>query len=156
MDLSDPYLRSLLLQRFARHNTAGRIDFLDAPKSLADHLALYSRIDIALDPSPYQGTTTTCEALWMGVPVLTQAGRTHAGRVGVSLLTNIGAPELIAKDDDDFVRRAVELANAPDRLATYRATLRAQMAASPLLDRVAFCRRMESAFRHMWHTYCAQ
>jgi len=153
-DLSDPYLRSLLLQRFAKSNTQDRIDFLDAPASLADHLALYSKIDIALDPMPYQGTTTTCEALWMGVPVLTHAGRTHAARVGVSLLTNVGASELIATSDDDFVARAVALANAPDRLAQYRATLRTKMAASPLLDRPAFCRRMEGSFRSMWREYC--
>lgn len=131
-----------------------RLTFLAATKTLAEHLALYSRMDVALDALPYHGTTTTCEALWMGVPVVTLAGNTHAGRVGVSLLTNVGVPELIAANEDDYVRLASELARDPARLGTYRGTLRAKMAASPLCHPEAFAKRWWDALREMWRRAC--
>lgn len=133
---------------------AERLTFMTATPSLADHLALYARMDVALDAFPYHGTTTTCEALWMGVPVVSLAGNTHAGRVGVSLLTNAGAPELIAATEDDYIRLAIELVNNPARLAEYRRTLRDKLAASPLRDAPAFAARFGDALRSMWHTYC--
>ncbi len=108
------------------HPHCSRIRLLQPSGTVADHIAQYSQLDIALDPAPYNGTTTTCEALWMGVPVVTLAGNRHAGRVGVSLLTNIGVPELIAKDETDYIRIATTLAQDPARLAAYRATLRPQ------------------------------
>jgi protein O-GlcNAc transferase len=153
-DLVEPDVRNLLLERFAAHGVADRVSFLDPPASLAAHLALYENIDVALDPLPYHGTTTTCEALWMGVPVVTMPTAMHAGRVGVSLLTNIGAPELIARDEEDYVRLAAELASDHARLDHYRANLRAMMQASPLLDRPGFARRMEEGLRHMWRSWC--
>lgn len=131
-----------------------RLTFMTATPSLADHLALYSRMDVALDAFPYHGTTTTCEALWMGVPVVSLAGNTHAGRVGVSLLTNAGAPELIAATEDDYVRLAIALVNDPARLAEYRRTLRDKLAASPLRDAPAFAARFGAALRDMWRSHC--
>ncbi len=132
----------------------GRLTFMTATPSLADHLALYARMDVALDAFPYHGTTTTCEALWMGVPVVSLAGNTHAGRVGVSLLTNAGAPELIAPTEDDYIRLAVDLVNNPARLAEYRHTLRDKLAASPLRDAPAFAARFGATLREMWQTHC--
>lgn len=132
-----------------------RLAFLAATKTLAEHLALYSRVDVALDAFPYHGTTTTCEALWMGVPVVTLAGSTHAGRVGVSLLTSVGVPELIAPGEDEYVRLASELARDEIRLAHYRATLREKMSASPLCDPEAFAQRWWDALREMWRRACA-
>lgn len=89
----------------------------------------------------------------MGVPVVTLAGRTHVSRVGVSLLTNVGLPELVAESEDEYVRIAVELAANSERLANYRANLRDRMRESQLLDASAFAREIEGAFRQMWRSW---
>lgn len=120
-----------------------------------DHLRLYGEIDVALDTFPYNGTTTTCEALWMGVPVITLAGGLHAGRVGVSLLSQVGLEEFIAGDMDEYVRIAVSLASDPTRLAALRQGLREQMRASTLCDAAGFTRDLEASFREMWYRWCA-
>jgi predicted O-linked N-acetylglucosamine transferase (SPINDLY family) len=122
--------------------------------SIAAHLALYHRVDIALDPFPYNGTTTTCEALWMGVPVVTLRGDRHAGRVGASLLSQIGLTDLIANSVEEYVEIALALAGNPGRLDDLRGALRPRIAASPLCDRRAFARKMEGAFRTMWEAWC--
>jgi predicted O-linked N-acetylglucosamine transferase (SPINDLY family) len=122
--------------------------------SSATHLALYDRIDIALDPFPYNGTTTTCEALWMGVPVMTLRGDRHAGRVGASLLSQIGLPDLIANSVEEYVEIAVALVGNPNRLHDLRRSLRPRIAASPLCDGRAFARKIEAAFRTMWQHWC--
>jgi len=111
-----------------------RIELLRETASIADHLALYARIDVALDPFPYNGTTTSVEALWMGVPLVTLAGDRHAGRVGASLLTAIGHPEWIARSEADYVRLAAELAADQRRRQDLRTGLREQMLGSPLMD----------------------
>jgi predicted O-linked N-acetylglucosamine transferase (SPINDLY family) len=131
-----------------------RLDIRGPEDSHESHLALYREMDIALDTFPYHGTTTTCEALWMGVPVVTLAGRTHVSRVGVSLLTNVGLPELIAESEDDYVRMAVELARDVERLVSYRSNLRDGMLGSQLLDAPSFAREIEGAFRQMWTSWC--
>lgn len=114
------------------------------------HLAFYGNIDIALDPFPYHGTTTTCEALWMGIPVITLAGQTHVSRVGVSLLTTVGLPELIASTPQEYVDKAVALASDLPTLSQLRANLRQQVAASPLCDAVAHTQAMEATYRQFW------
>jgi predicted O-linked N-acetylglucosamine transferase (SPINDLY family) len=119
-----------------------------------DHLALYSQIDIALDTFPYNGTTTTCEALWMGVPVIALAGNRHAGLVGASLLTQIGLSDLLAQAPGDYVNLAVQLAGNPDKLAALRASLRERMTNSPLCDARTFVRHIEEAYREMWRRWC--
>src|SRR5208282_4159051 len=106
------------------------------------HLALYNRVDIALDPFPYHGTTTTCEALWMGVPVITLAGQSHVSRVGVSLLSNVGLPELIAQTPEQYVSIARELAADLPGLGRLRRELRAMMRASILMDAPRFAAAM--------------
>ena len=121
--------------------------------SPADHWAAFSRIDIALDSYPYHGTTTTCEAIWMGVPVITRAGNCHVSRVGVSLLSNIGAPEWIAQSDGDYLRIAVELANDLPRLAELGSTLRPRIESSPLMDARGFARDIEDAYRAVWRRW---
>ena len=134
----------------------GRVEFMGKVPTLAEHLGSYGRVDIALDTYPYHGTTTTCEALWMGVPVVTLAGRTHASRVGVSLLTNAGLPELIANTAEQYVEIAAKLAGNTARLAELRANLRGRMASSPLMDAPHFARNVEQAYRQMWRAWCAK
>jgi protein O-GlcNAc transferase len=122
----------------------------------ADHLARYGHVDIALDTYPYHGTTTTCEALWMGVPVVSLAGDGHVSRAGVSLLTNVGLPELVAQSSEEFVRVATELAGDLPRLAELRATLRERMRNSPLMDARRFARDVEEAYRTVWREWCEE
>jgi len=133
---------------------ADRLD-LRSWVAAADHLSLYNQIDIGLDAFPYNGTTTTCEALIMGVPVVTFAGRSHVARVGVSLLSNLGLPDLVGQTTGQFVQIAVDLANDIPRLQQLRSTLRQRMEKSPLMDAPRFARHVESAYRQMWHTWCA-
>jgi predicted O-linked N-acetylglucosamine transferase (SPINDLY family) len=135
-------------------SAAERLEILPTFPAMAEHLKTYGRVDVALDPSPYNGTTTTCEALWMGVPVVTLSGPTHASRVGASLLNNVGLGELIASNPDEFLRIAVELAADRRRLAQLRAGLRERMARSPLTDERGVTRDIESAYRAMWKEWC--
>ena len=118
------------------------------------HLALYHTIDLAFDTFPYHGTTTTCEALWMGVPVVTMTGRDHRTRVGTSLLTAVGHPEWCARDGDDFVRIATALALDPARLAVVRRSLRSELEASPLLDHAGQAAKLGAALRGCWAAWC--
>ena len=127
-----------------------RIDLVGWAPTLGSHLDHYLRADIALDSLPYNGTTTTCEALWMGVPVVAVRGSTHAGRVGVSLLSAVGVPELLAPDADAYVKLAIDLAHDRARIASYRASLRQRVAASPLCDGPAMARAFERACERMW------
>jgi protein O-GlcNAc transferase len=120
-----------------------------------EFLELYQRIDLALDPFPYNGMATTCDALWMGAPVLTLPGEMAISRAGWSLLSCIGLGELAASSEEDYVRIAVELAGDLARLAELRSTLRARMSASPLMDAPRFARNVEAAYRFMWERWCA-
>jgi protein O-GlcNAc transferase len=119
-----------------------------------EYLRLYQRIDIGLDPFPYNGMTTTCDALWMGVPVLTLPGQMPASKAGLSLLSSVGLGEWAATSEEDHVQMAVELAGNLRRLAELRATLRARMRASPLMDAPRFARNVEAAYRKMWQAWC--
>jgi predicted O-linked N-acetylglucosamine transferase (SPINDLY family) len=132
-----------------------RLELTDGVKSMAEHLACYGRVDIALDTHPYNGTTTTCEALWMGVPVVTLAGQTHASRVGVSLLSQVGLEAFIATTPADYVDIASRLAADPDQLLRLRAELRHRMAASSLCNGIEHARQVEQAYRALWHKWCA-
>ncbi len=132
-----------------------RLDVHEYEPSHEVHLALYEQMDIALDTFPYHGTTTTCEALWMGVPVVTLAGQTHVARVGVSILSNIGLPELAARSQDEYVRIASDLARDLPRISNLRSTLRQRMEQSPLMDAPRFARNIEAACRQMWKKWCA-
>jgi predicted O-linked N-acetylglucosamine transferase (SPINDLY family) len=121
---------------------------------LADHLATYARVDIALDTFPYHGTTTTCEALWMGVPVITLKGEHHMSRVGASLLAAVGHPEWIARDAAEFARIAAQLAGDRAKLVRLRGELRTAMKASALLDHARQAERFGMALRECWTARC--
>ncbi|WP_448205819.1 O-linked N-acetylglucosamine transferase, SPINDLY family protein [Azospirillum sp. sgz302134] len=149
---TDPPTRARYARHFADRGIApARIDLLPPLPEADDHLLAYGRIDIALDPFPYNGTTTTCEALWMGVPVVTLAGRHHVSRVGASLLTQCGLPDLVAADEAGYVEAAVALARDPQRLAALRRGLRGMLERSPLLDHRGFAEAVEEAYRGLWH-----
>jgi predicted O-linked N-acetylglucosamine transferase (SPINDLY family) len=124
--------------------------------ALSKYFRTYNHVDIALDTFPYAGGTTTCDALWMGVPVVTLAGRTAIGRAGVSILSNAGLPELIAQSPEEYIRIATDLASDLPRLAALRSTLRQRLLTSPLMDAKGFARDIEAAYRSMWRTWCQQ
>lgn len=132
-----------------------RITLLGFEKERSHHLAIYNRVDIALDTFPYHGTTTTCEAMYMGVPVITLAGETHASRVGASLMNAVGLPELVADSPEAFVRIAERLAADREALENMRQGLRQRMADSTLMDGAGLARAMEAAYREMWRKACA-
>jgi len=143
--------RRSLLQQFAdRGIGAERLELAAPVESLAAHLAKYQGIDIALDVYPYNGVATTCEALWMGVPVITLAGPTHVSRVGASLLHSVGLAELVAGSAEEYLQKALELARNDDRLGALRRTMRDRLRASPLLDARRFAGALENAYREMW------
>lgn len=133
---------------------AERIEVLRFDDKLDDHLGHYAEIDIALDTFPYNGTTTTCEALWMGVPVVSLVGDRHAARVGNSLLQNAGLGEMVGQNVEDYVRIAAELSADRPRLAQLRTTMRERLQTSALLDRHAMSQAMGEALRGMWLRYC--
>jgi predicted O-linked N-acetylglucosamine transferase (SPINDLY family) len=122
--------------------------------STCEYFNLLARADVALDTFPYNGHTTTCDALWMGVPVVTLAGRTHVSRAGVSVLSAAGLEELIAEDADGYLRIAESLAGGIDRVASLRRAMRQRVGKSPLLDGARLARAVEAQYRMMWHAWC--
>jgi len=130
-----------------------RIKFYQRAPSFEEHLSLYNIIDICLDPFPYNGTTTTCEALWMGVPVITLLGDRHAGRVGASILTNIGLKDFIANDIDNYIKLAVDMSNNTKYLQKIRRNLRKQMQEAPLCNAPSFASDVERVYQNIWYKY---
>jgi predicted O-linked N-acetylglucosamine transferase (SPINDLY family) len=130
-----------------------RIEFV-AYMTGADYFARYNEIDIALDPFPYAGGTTTCDALWMGVPVVSLTGNTAVSRGGLSILSSVGMREFVTDDLNRYEQIAIELAGDRSRLAHIRSSLRTRMLKSPLMDGASFARDVEAAYRTMWHTWC--
>ncbi len=135
---------------------SNRITMISHVPSHHDHLSLYNDVDICLDPFPYNGTTTTCEALWMGTPVITLCGDRHASRVGADILSRINMHELIAEDEKKYALKAIELANNPSRLAMLRNSLRQRMEESPLCDSKRFAHDIETAFKQIWVKWCEE
>jgi predicted O-linked N-acetylglucosamine transferase (SPINDLY family) len=142
--------RKNLLDLFAAHGiSADRLELQGHVASHGEHLRVYDQVDVALDTFPYHGTTTTCEALWMGVPVVTLAGSTHVSRVGASILANAGMEKWVAHSGEEYVEMAVRLAGDLAGLADTRTQLRQRMRQSPLMDAARFARNVEAAFRKM-------
>ena len=148
---ADGHVRQRILEMFGGGGiAAGRIRLLPRTASTTGHLEWYHQVDIGLDPFPYNGTTTTCESLWMGVPVITLRGERHAGRVGASLLTRLGLTQLIAGDRDRYVDIGIKLASDITALGKMRSALRPQMQSSSLCDGRSFARSIENTFQGLW------
>ena len=148
--------RGLLQGRLQAAGVDGsRLDLVPRQGSARAYLLLYHRVDLALDSFPHNGHTTTCDALWMGVPTVTLAGRSFIGRLGASVLSAVGlARELVAESDGQFVDLAAALASDLPKLAARRGSLRQRFADSPLADGPGLARRLEAAYRAMWRRWC--
>lgn len=133
-----------------------RVEFLDPTPDHHGYLKRYHRLDIALDTFPYGGHITSLDALWMGVPVVSLAGSLPAARAGLSQLSLLGLPELVAFSEAEYVAIATGLAADRSRLAELRATLRARMEASPLMDAVGYTQSVEEVFRRAWREWCGK
>ena len=151
---ADPVTLSRYQSLFSANDIApDRVELLPQIPDQGSHLRAYDRLDIALDPFPYNGTTTSCESLWMGVPVVTLMGTHHVARVTASLLHRIGLDDLVAGSTDAWLDIAAGLAGDLDRLETLRRTLRLRMQASPLCDPYGFAAQVEAAYRRMWRDW---
>lgn len=143
-----------LLRAFGAHGIdARRLAFLGR-RSMADYFRIYHQLDFMLDPFPYTGCNTTCDALWMGVPVVTLAGKLSLARQGASPLAHLGLHDLIAERVEDYVETAVRLGTDLVRLSELRATLRERMRSSTLMNPQRFTRQLEGAYRWMWQQWC--
>lgn len=152
--LADAAVCQAVRERFAGHGIEADRLVLEGPSPRADLLASYNRVDIALDPYPYGGGTTTAEALWMGAPVVTLRGGTWTGRVSESILSSVGLSDLVAGSQEAYVDLAATLAADQDRRTALHATLRSRLEASPFCDGAGFTRQLEDAWRGMWKHWC--
>jgi predicted O-linked N-acetylglucosamine transferase (SPINDLY family) len=155
--LGDAHERERLSSLFAARGIAvERLELRRGAPSHAGVLGEYGDVDIALDPFPFSGCLTTCEALWMGVPVVTLPRTRPVSRQSQAFLTALGRTEWIAQDQDDYVHIATDLASDPVKLATLRRDQRPRMAASPVCDGQRFARHFEAALRSIWRSRCAR
>jgi len=153
--LSDPMVRDYVQKQFAKQDfDLSKLVLEGRTSGQGAHLARYGEIDIALDPFPYNGTTTTCEALWMGVPVISLQGNLHVSRVTSGLLQRVGLESLVATTPKQYQQIAIDLAKNKKRLAELRSGMRARLMGSPLLNKAGFAREVEAAYRTMWQTSC--
>ena len=123
-------------------------------KPTIEHFQMYGQVDVALDTYPYNGTTTTCEAMWMGVPTISLVGSSHVSRVGLSILSRVGLGDFAASTPAEYVGKAIAFSGELENLAKIRTALRAMMFNSPLCDKKGFTRSLEAAYRKMWHKWC--
>ena len=144
-----------ILRVFSEHRiSADRVIFKGYASSTFEHLAHYHEIDLALDTFPYNGTTTTCEALWMGVPVITLTGNHTVSRWGLSLLAAVGLEELAAKTEDEYITIIKGLVYSHRRLKALKTGMRDRLISSPLCDAKGFAEAVEEAFGTMWKRWC--
>ena len=152
--LPDASRQGNLAEQFARNGVdQGRLIFHPRVE-MTEYLALHHQVDLILDTFPFGGGTTSCHAAWMGVPVLTLAGKTMSSRVGLIINSNLGLPEFITESDDAFVAQAVRWSRRLPELAALRASLRARVLASPMCQTQAVARSLEFALRTMWQRWC--
>jgi predicted O-linked N-acetylglucosamine transferase (SPINDLY family) len=149
--LNDPLVKERLNKMFRSAGIADRVDMRSGGGAFLDS---YNSVDIALDTFPYNGTTTTCEALWMGVPVITIRGDRFVARVGASLLTNVGLEHLIGEDPQQYIDRAVSLAEQPERLADMRRNMRANLASTIVYDPRTFTQGLEDKYTEIFREWC--
>ncbi len=150
----DQQVRERYFRRFERLGIPRDRVHIYGFKPAVEHLQLYGEVDIALDTYPYNGTTTTCDALWMGVPVISLVGECHVSRVGLSILTRVGLEFFAASTHQDYIDRAAALAAKPHALVKMRASMRQRMLAGRLCDANGFARSVETAYRKMWQRWC--
>jgi predicted O-linked N-acetylglucosamine transferase (SPINDLY family) len=149
--LDDPSTRQTLMEHFKRFGIGPeRLILRGWLATMMEQLSLYNEVDIALDSFPYNGATTTCEALWMGVPVVTLVGDRHVSRMGLSILSALGLTELVAYTPEEYMTVCLNLANNIGYLQYLRETLRGRMQTSPLMDGVSFTRHLEAAYQRMF------
>lgn len=150
VQMLNPAARAQVLERLAAYGIGpGRIELL-VKTPYEQYLAAHAEVDIILDTFPHSGGTTTCEALWMGVPTLTLGGETMLSRQGLGMMTSVGLADWVAHGEDDFVRRAAAFAGDMEALATLRRGLRERVGASPLFDGARFASHLQDAIRGMW------
>ncbi len=152
--LGDAAVCQAVRARFSSHGVEAARLLLEGPSPRAELMASYNRVDIALDPSPYGGGTTTAEALWMGAPVITLRGGTWVGRVSESILSSVGLSDLVAGSQAEYVTLAADLAADQDRRTALHASLRSRLEGSPFCDGAKFTRHLEDAYRGMWKQWC--
>jgi predicted O-linked N-acetylglucosamine transferase (SPINDLY family) len=151
---SDPrYSPQLMIESFMKLGIDRERLIVYRNSPYQDHLNLYNQVDLHLDPMPYTGCTTTCEALWMGVPTLTLAGQKKMERMSTSILAHTGLEDFISQTPEDYIAKAVEFATNPEYLSLLRQTLRDRLKTSQLLDGIGLTHALETAFRQMWHRY---
>lgn len=153
--LASRVTRARVIGAFARHGVGEDRITMTGWASFADYVELLRSFDIALDPFPFNGGTTTCHLLFYGVPIVTLAGERQVSRMGVTMLRAVGLSELIADSIDDYHNKAVALAHDIPRLSNIRATVRSAMVNSPLCDAGRYTRQLEDGFRKMWADCCA-
>jgi protein O-GlcNAc transferase len=154
--LADRATQDRVAAEFAKYGVAERrLVLLPSQPSAAEHIATYGGVDIALDTFPYNGTTTTCEAMWMGVPVVTLAGATHRSRVGASILNAIGMGMYVASTPEQYLQVAENLASSMSELSTLRKELRTRLTDSPLMQEARFVGDLESSYALMWKSFAA-
>jgi predicted O-linked N-acetylglucosamine transferase (SPINDLY family) len=151
--LGDPAVKAQIVERLQRHGIDPSRVVMHGTTSREAYLAAHGEVDVILDTFPFPGGTTTCEALWMGVPTLTLAGNTLLERQGASLLTAAGLADWVSTSAEDYIAKAVTLANDTPKLVTLRSGLREQTKASPLYDAPRFARNLEDALWGMWQTW---
>ena len=149
-------IQQCVIERFAKFQITHQRLLLRSSTPMKEYLATYNEIDIVLDTFPRTGGTTTVEALWMGVPVITLAGKRYAERISTSKLKALGLEQLIANNQDEYVKKAVSLARNSAYRVALRQQLRSQMTKSPLCDADSLARAIESAYRSMWENYCSE
>lgn len=152
--LQDPAIQCAVLARYAEHGIHAERLLLRPAQPRREYLAGYAQVDIALDPFPYPGGTTSLEALWMGVPVLTLPGDRALSRQGLSVMQNLNMMDWVATDEDDYVARAIHHADDLTALSALRQSLRQRLLASPLCNAPLFARQLESGLRALWQRYC--
>lgn len=152
--LASAFVRERVKRIFAERGVSDDRIEMKTTVPFYQYLQVIEGCDIMLDPFPFNGGTTSCHSLWMGVPVVSLAGKMHAGRMGLSMLNCIGLPELCGADEGEYVKIAVELASDVERLAGIRAGMRERLKGSPLLDGKRYTRNLEGAYRRVWREWC--